>query len=107
MKEYLASAPVIDTHNLEEAREAVTRIYLEHDLLARKPEMHMRLNADKSRHMTLGYLRYQTDIDVTMPATEPAPPRVPPFKVIAPVPVAEPAVLEASSRPSETVVPPV
>jgi AraC-like DNA-binding protein len=70
MKEYLASAPVIGTHDLEEAREAVTRVYLEHDLIAREPEMHMRLNADASRHMTLGYLTYQTDIDVTMPATE-------------------------------------
>lgn len=70
MKEYLASAPVIDTQNLEEAREAVTRIFLENDLITRETEMHMRLNADASRHMTLGYLTYQTDIDVTMPATE-------------------------------------
>lgn len=70
MEEYLASAPVIDTHSLEEAREAVTRIYLRHDLVGPDGAMNMRLNAVTDRHMTLGYLTYQADAELTMPATE-------------------------------------
>jgi AraC-like DNA-binding protein len=69
MEEYLASAPVIKTENLEEAREAVTRIYLRHDLIGREDAMHMRLNALTDRHMTLGYLTYQAETELIMPAT--------------------------------------
>ena len=70
MEEYLASAAVINTENLEEAREAVTRIYLRHDLVGREDEMHMRLNAVRDRRMTLGYLTYQAETELIMPATE-------------------------------------
>jgi len=70
MEEYLASAPVIDTQNLEQAREAVTRIYLRHDLIGRDDAMHMRFNAVSDRHMTLGYLTYQAETELIMPATE-------------------------------------
>lgn len=70
MQEYLASASVIDTHSLEEAREAVTRIYLDHDLIGPRDDMNMRLNAVTDRQMTLGYLTYQADAELRMPATE-------------------------------------
>lgn len=67
--EYLASATVIDTHDLDEAREAVTRIYLRHDLLG-SPSLNMRLNAVTDRRMTVGYLTYQADAELVMPPTE-------------------------------------
>lgn len=70
MREYLASSPVIDTRSLDEAREAVTRIYLRHELLGSQDAMRMRLNALTDRHMTLGYLTYQADAELIMPATE-------------------------------------
>jgi len=68
--EYLASSPVIDTHSLEEAREAVTRIYLRHELIGPSDQIDMRLNAVSDRHLTLGYLTYQADTELVMPATE-------------------------------------
>lgn len=68
--EYLASASVIETHSLEEAREAVTQIYLPHDLVGPQDAMNMRLNAVTDRCMTLGYLTYQAEAELTMPATE-------------------------------------
>ncbi|MCW5251339.1 AraC family transcriptional regulator [Streptomyces sp. SHP 1-2] len=68
--EYLASASVIRTQSLEEAREAVTRIYLPHDLIGPRDAMDMRLNALTDRYMTLGYLTYQAEAELTMPATE-------------------------------------
>jgi AraC-like DNA-binding protein len=68
--EHLASAPVIATHSLEAAREAVTRIYLRHDLAGPDGAMNMRLNAITDRQMTFGYLTYQADAVLTMPATE-------------------------------------
>ena len=70
MTEYLASSPVIVTHSLEAAREAVTRIYLRHDLAGPDGAMHMRLNSIAGRHMTFGYLTYQADAVLTMPPTE-------------------------------------
>ena len=70
MEEYLASAPVMATNSLEEAREAVTRTYLAHDLLAPRDGMSMRLNAVADRRMTLGYLTYQAEVELVMPATE-------------------------------------
>ncbi|MFE2937753.1 AraC family transcriptional regulator [Streptomyces sp. NPDC059255] len=68
--EYLASTPVIDTHSLEEAREAVSRIYLPHELVGPQDAMNMRLNALSDRRVTLGYLTYQAEAQLTMPATE-------------------------------------
>lgn len=70
MQEYLASAPVINTHSLEEARDAVTRIYLHHDLIGPHDAIDMRLNAVSDRHLTLGYLTYQADTELVMPATQ-------------------------------------
>ncbi len=68
--EYLASGSVITTRSLEEAREAGTEIYLPHDLVGPQDAMNMRLNALTDRHMTLGYLTYQAEAELTMPATE-------------------------------------
>ena len=68
--EYLASAPVIHTHSPEEACEAVTRLYLRHDLVGSLDAMNMRLNAVADRHVTFGYLTYQDDAELAMPATE-------------------------------------
>ena len=68
--EYLASAPVVATHRLEEAREAVSRIYLRHNLTSRDGALNMRFNATADSHMTLGYLTYQADAELTMPPTE-------------------------------------
>ena len=70
MDEYLASSPVIGTRLLDEAREAVSRIYLRHELVGHDAGMNMRLNAVTDRRMTLGYLTYQADTELIMPATE-------------------------------------
>jgi AraC-like DNA-binding protein len=74
MIEYLASAPVIATHSVEEAREAVSRIYLSHDLSiahkVRDSMLDMHFNATTGGHLTLGYLTYQADVELTMPPTE-------------------------------------
>jgi len=68
--EYLASAPVVATHSVEEAREAVSRIYLRHNLSSRDGALNMRFNATASGQMTLGYLTYQAEAELTMPPTE-------------------------------------
>ncbi|MFJ5837780.1 AraC family transcriptional regulator [Streptomyces shenzhenensis] len=68
--EFLVSAPVIATQSLDEAREAVTQVYLPHDLVGPQDAMDMRLNAVSDRHMTLGFLTYQAEAELTMPATE-------------------------------------
>jgi AraC-like DNA-binding protein len=68
--EYLSSAPVVDTHSLDEARDAVTRIYLKHDLIGLSDAMSMKLNAVSDPHLTLGYLTYRADTELVMPATE-------------------------------------
>jgi hypothetical protein len=52
----LARFPVVGTHSLEEARDAVTRIYLPHDLVAAHDEVDVTLNAVSDHHLTLGYL---------------------------------------------------
>ena len=70
MQQYLSSVPVISTRSLEEARDAVTRVYLPHDLVGPADAMNMRLNATTDRRMTVGYLTYQADAELTMPATE-------------------------------------
>ena len=70
MTEYLASAPVIATRSLEAAQEAVSRIYLQHDLLTADGALDVRLNAVASRRLTLGYLTYHAEAELTMPATE-------------------------------------
>jgi AraC-like DNA-binding protein len=68
--EYLASAPVVATRSVEEAREAVGRVYLRHTLSSRDGAMNMRFNASAGGQITLGYLTYQADAELTMPPTE-------------------------------------
>ena len=70
MTEYLASVPVVATHSVDEAREAVSRIYLRHNLSSRDGALNMRFNATADDHLTLGYLTYQADAELTMPPTE-------------------------------------
>jgi AraC-like DNA-binding protein len=68
--EYLASTPVIHTRSLEEARDAVTRVYLPHRLEGYDDALDMRLNAITDRRLTLGYLTYHASTELHMPATE-------------------------------------
>jgi AraC-like DNA-binding protein len=71
MTEYLASSPAIATRSLDEARDAVTRIYgLEHDLTSPADALEMRINAAPGRRMTLGYVTYRAEIEGTMPPKE-------------------------------------
>ena len=70
MTEYLVSAPVVVTRSLEEAREAVSRIYLRHNLSSRDRALHMRFNATTDNTLTLGYLTYQAEAELAMPATD-------------------------------------
>ena len=62
--------PVIVTRSLEEARDAVARVYLPHDLTARDDRVDMTLNAVSDHHFTLGYLTYHASTQLVMPATE-------------------------------------
>ncbi|KQS58590.1 AraC family transcriptional regulator [Geodermatophilus sp. Leaf369] len=66
----LSRFPVVGTHSLEEARDAVTRVYLAHDLTADHDRVDMTLNAVADHHLTLGYLTYQAAAELTMPPTE-------------------------------------
>ncbi len=70
MHEFLATVPVIETRGLEEARDAVTRIYLPHELFGHDDVLDMRLNAVTDRRLTLGYLTYQAEVELVMPPTE-------------------------------------
>jgi AraC-like DNA-binding protein len=69
-REYLAGDAVMATRSLEEARDAVTRVYLPHDLIGPQDAIDMRLNATSDRYLTLGYLTYQADAELRMPAAE-------------------------------------
>jgi AraC-like DNA-binding protein len=66
----LSRYPVLGTRSLEEARDAVTRVYLEHDLTAPDDSMEMTLNAVSDRNLTLGYLAYNSRARLVMPPTE-------------------------------------
>jgi Transcriptional regulator containing an amidase domain and an AraC-type DNA-binding HTH domain len=66
----LSQFPVLDTGSLEEARDAVTRVYLPHELTAPRDRLSMTLNAVTDRHFTFGYLTYQTSAELNMPPTE-------------------------------------
>ncbi len=66
----LSRFPVVGTKSLGEARDAVTRVYLEHALTAPNDNLAMTLNAVTDRHFTLGYLTYQSCAKLVMPATE-------------------------------------
>lgn len=62
--------PVLGTRSLEEARDAVTRVYLDHELSAPNDRLEMTLNATSDRFFTLGYLTYQASAKLVMPPTE-------------------------------------
>lgn len=66
----LSRFPVLGTRSLEEARDAVTRVYLEHELTAPRERMEMTLNAVSDRHFTIGYLAYRSHAKLVMPPTE-------------------------------------
>lgn len=66
----LSRFPILGTTCLEEARDAVTRVYLEHELTAPDDHLGMTLNAVTDRVFTLGYLTYQTCAKLVMPPTE-------------------------------------
>lgn len=66
----LSRFPVLGTNSLEEARDAVTRVYLPHDLTAAQDRVDMTLNAVSDHHFTLGYLTYHAWTELVMPATE-------------------------------------
>ncbi|QJY47553.1 helix-turn-helix domain-containing protein [Pseudonocardia broussonetiae] len=66
----LTRFPVLGTRSLDEARDAVTRIYLEHELTAPTDHLEMTLNAVTDRRFTLGYLTYRSAAKLVMPATE-------------------------------------
>ena len=69
-REFLAGDAVIATRSLEEARDAVTRVYLPHELVGPQDAIDMRLNATSDRFLTLGYLTYQAETELRMPAAE-------------------------------------
>ncbi|MFI5614005.1 AraC family transcriptional regulator [Amycolatopsis sp. NPDC051903] len=66
----LSRFPVLGTRDLEEARDAVTRIYLDHDLTVPGDRLAMTLNATADRMFTIGYLSYAACAKLVMPPTE-------------------------------------
>ena len=66
----LARFPVVGTHSLEEAQDAVTRIYLPHELTAEHDRVDMTLNAVTDHRFTLGFLTYHASTVLVMPPTE-------------------------------------
>jgi AraC-like DNA-binding protein len=65
----LSRFPILGTRSLEEARDAVTRVYLEHELSSANDRLQMTLNAVSDSVMTLGYLTYQSTTTLVMPPT--------------------------------------
>jgi AraC-like DNA-binding protein len=62
---------IASTSSLEEARDAVTRVYLPHDLESTQGErLRMMLNAAEAARFTVGFLVYGAPTRLTMPATE-------------------------------------
>jgi AraC-like DNA-binding protein len=62
--------PVVRTTSVDEARDAVTDVYLPHALRADGGHLRMRLNAARQRRFTLGFLAYGADAELGMPPTE-------------------------------------
>ncbi len=67
-REYLGGDQIMATRSLEDARDAVTRVYLPHDLVGESEALDMRLNAVSDQVLTLGYLTYQAETELRMPA---------------------------------------
>jgi AraC-binding-like domain len=61
--------PVLTTSSVDEARAAVTDVYLPHALRA-ESGLKMRLNAARRRRFTLGFLAYGAHAELGMPPTE-------------------------------------
>lgn len=61
---------VLGTRQLDEAREAVARVYLEHRLSAPGDRLDMTMNGVSDRKFTLGYLTYRSCAELVMPPTE-------------------------------------
>jgi AraC-like DNA-binding protein len=70
MAEYLASAPVISTRSLDEAREAVARRFVRHELVGPDDRIDMRFNAVTGRRMTVAYFKYGREVEDTTPPTD-------------------------------------
>ena len=66
----LSRYPVLGTRSLEHARDAVTRVYLDHDLTATGDGFEMTLNATSDRVFTFGFLAYKASAKLVMPPTE-------------------------------------
>ena len=62
--------PVLATHSLEQARDAVTRTNLRHDLTEPDEQVAMTLNATTDRVFTVGYLTYRSPATLVKPPTE-------------------------------------
>ena len=62
--------PVVRTTSVEEAREAVTDVYLPHALDADNGLLKMQLNAARQKRFTLGFLAYGAHARLRMPPTE-------------------------------------
>jgi AraC-like DNA-binding protein len=62
--------PVVSTTSLDEARDAVTDVYLPHALEADKGQLRMELNAAQQKRFTLGFLAYGVHAELRMPPTE-------------------------------------
>jgi hypothetical protein len=62
--------PVVSTSNVEEARAAVTHVYLPHTLRTDDPVLKMELNAAHQKRFTLGFLAYGAQTELRMPPTE-------------------------------------
>lgn len=65
----LRGHPVVATASVEEAREAVTDVYLPHALRAADEPLRMQLNAARQKRFTLGFLTYGAPAELRMPAT--------------------------------------
>jgi AraC-like DNA-binding protein len=63
--------PVLHTQSLDEAHQAVTDVYLDHDLRTDQPDrLDMTLNAVEQRLFTAGFLTYGANATLVMPPTE-------------------------------------
>jgi AraC-binding-like domain len=69
-RQVLARYPVVSTERVDEAEDAVTRVYLPHALRAADAALRMKLNAAQQKRFTLGFLAYGARAELRMPATE-------------------------------------
>jgi len=60
----------VSTSSVDEAREAVTHVYLPHALRAENEPLRMQLNAARQKRFTLGFLAYGAKTELRMPPTE-------------------------------------